>query len=361
MSLYRLLRPLLFTLPPEAAHKLTLRGLRFLGHMGTPQQDAPILAQHLVGLDFDNPFGMAAGFDKDGEAISGVHRIGFGFAEIGTLTPLPQPGNPRPRVFRLAAERALINRLGFNNRGQKDALARLENWRKGKHKPRPVGVNIGANKDAQDRIGDYEIGAARFAALADYLTVNISSPNTPGLRDLQSGEAAGAIMRRVRAAAPQTPIFVKIAPDMPHEDAVALAALAVEAKIDGLIISNTTVARNGVAGSKYKDEAGGVSGAPVFAMATDMLRAVYQASGGKLTLIGVGGVSSADEAYAKIRAGASLVQLYTGLVYEGPGLVTRMKRDLAELLRADGFTSIKEAIGIDAPTDLPTDATAERK
>jgi dihydroorotate dehydrogenase len=357
MSLYRLLRPLLFTLPPEAAHKLTLRGLRFLGHMGTPQQDAPILAQHLVGLDFDNPFGMAAGFDKDGEAISGVHRIGFGFAEIGTLTPLPQPGNPRPRVFRLAAERALINRLGFNNRGQKDALARLENWRKGKHKPRPVGVNIGANKDAQDRIGDYEIGAARFAALADYLTVNISSPNTPGLRDLQSGEAAGAIMRRVRAAAPQTPIFVKIAPDMPHEDAVALAALAVEAKIDGLIISNTTVARNGVAGSKYKDEAGGVSGAPVFAMATDMLRAVYQASGGKLTLIGVGGVSSADEAYAKIRAGASLVQLYTGLVYEGPGLVTRMKRDLAGLLRADGFTSIKEAIGIDAPTG----ATAERK
>lgn len=348
MSLYRILRPLLFTLPPETAHQLTLNGLRLLGAMGRPKSDAAILRQTVLGRDFDNPFGMAAGFDKNGDAISGVHRIGFGFAEIGTLTPLPQPGNPTPRVFRLTAERALINRLGFNNRGQMDALARLENWREKSPQARPVGVNIGANKEAADRIADYDIGAQRFAALADYLTVNISSPNTPGLRDLQSGEAAGEIMRRVRAAAPDIPVLVKIAPDMSHDDAIGLAELARAENIDGLIISNTTSARDGVASSRHKDEAGGVSGAPVFDMATDMLRAVYRASGGKLTLIGVGGVSSATAAYAKIRAGASLVQLYTGLVYEGPGLVTRMKSELAQMLRADGFSNIAEAIGADA-------------
>ena len=348
MSLYRILRPLLFILPPETAHQLTLNGLRLLGAMGRPKSDTAILRQTVLGRDFDNPFGMAAGFDKNGDAISGVHRIGFGFAEIGTLTPLPQPGNPTPRVFRLTAERALINRLGFNNRGQMDALARLENWREKSPQARPVGVNIGANKEAADRIADYDIGAQRFAALADYLTVNISSPNTPGLRDLQSGEAAGEIMRRVRAAAPDIPVLVKIAPDMSHDDAIGLAELARAENIDGLIISNTTLARDGVASSRHKDEAGGVSGAPVFDMATDMLRAAYRASGGKLTLIGVGGVSSAAAAYAKIRAGASLVQLYTGLVYEGPGLVTRMKSELAQMLRADGFSNIAEAIGADA-------------
>jgi dihydroorotate dehydrogenase len=344
MSLYRLLRPMLFTLPPEAAHGLTLRGLNLLGRFGMPPRDDAILAQQVLGLDFANPFGMAAGFDKDGEAIAGVHKIGFGFAEIGTLTPLPQPGNPAPRVFRLADERALINRLGFNNRGQMAALQRVQNRR---DLGRPVGINIGANKEAADRIADYETGAARFADSADYLTVNISSPNTPGLRDLQSAEAAGDIMRRVRAVAPDIPVLVKIAPDMRHEEAIALAKLALAENIDGLIISNTTIARDGVARSQYAEEAGGVSGAPLFDAATDMLRAVYRASGGKLTLIGVGGVSSGAQAYAKICAGASLVQLYTGLVYEGPGLVKRMKRDLAALLRADGFKHISEAVGSD--------------
>jgi len=345
MSLYRSLRPLLFALPPETAHKATLRGLRLLGGFGAPSPDDHILTQSLMGLSFDNPFGMAAGFDKDGEAIAGVHRVGFGFAEIGTLTPLPQPGNPAPRVFRLAQQRALINRLGFNNRGQIDALHRLQDWRAVPLKRRPVGVNIGANKEAEDRIADYQNGAARFADLADYLTVNISSPNTPGLRDLQSGEAAGEIMRRVRKAAPNTPVLVKIAPDMTHDEALELAELAVAEKIDGLIISNTTLSREGVGASQYAQEAGGLSGAPLFHMATDMLASVYQAYGDKLTLIGVGGVASADQAYAKICAGASLVQLYTGLVYEGPGLVGRMKRELAALLRADGFANIKDAIG----------------
>ena len=350
MSLYRSLRPLLFTLPPERAHRLTIRALQALGKVSTPAPDDHVLGQKLIGLDFDNPIGMAAGFDKDGEAMAGVHAAGFGFTEIGTLTPLPQPGNPTPRVFRLTEYEALINRLGFNNKGHIDALHRLEVFRaapEGKT-ARPIGVNIGANKDASDRIQDYEIGATRFAALADYLTVNISSPNTPGLRDLQGGEAVVDIMSRVRAAAPDTPVFVKIAPDLAIEQACEIAELALKHAIDGLIISNTTLARDGVAGSKHADEAGGVSGRPVFDMSTLMLSEVYQASAGKLTLIGVGGVSGAAEAYAKIRAGASLVQLYTGLIYQGPGMVARMKRDLADMLRADGFDSISAAIGSEA-------------
>ena len=350
MSLYRSLRPLLFTLPPERAHRLTIRALQALGKVSKPAPDDHVLGQKLIGLDFDNPIGMAAGFDKDGEAMAGVHAAGFGFTEIGTLTPLPQPGNPTPRVFRLTEYEALINRLGFNNKGHIDALHRLEVFRaapEGKT-ARPIGVNIGANKDASDRIQDYEIGATRFAALADYLTVNISSPNTPGLRDLQGGEAVVDIMSRVRAAAPDTPVFVKIAPDLAIEQACEIAELALKHAIDGLIISNTTLARDGVAGSKYADEAGGVSGRPVFDMSTLMLSEVYQASAGKLTLIGVGGVSGAAEAYAKIRAGASLVQLYTGLIYQGPGMVARMKRDLADMLRADGFDSVSAAIGSEA-------------
>ncbi len=349
MSLYKTLRPLLFTLPPERAHRLTIRALQAVGKTGAPKPDDHILAQTIMGLAFDNPFGMAAGFDKDGEAMAGVHRAGFGFTEIGTLTPLPQPGNPTPRVFRLTDYEALINRLGFNNHGHIEALHRLEVFRAGPSgkKARPIGVNIGANKDAEDRIADYEIGAARFAGLADYLTVNISSPNTPGLRDLQGGEAVVDIMQRVRAAAPDIPVLVKIAPDLAIEQACEIAALAQKHNIDGLIISNTTLARDGVAGSKYANEAGGVSGQPVFAMSTAMLGEVYRASGGKLTLIGVGGVASAAQAYDKIRAGASLVQLYTGLIYQGPGMVGRMKRALADMLRADGFDSVTAAIGSD--------------
>lgn len=348
MSLYRSLRPLLFMLPPETAHKLTLRGLAALGHLGAPTADDHVLAQQLFGLSFDNPFGMAAGFDKDGEAMRGVHRIGFGFTEIGTLTPLPQPGNPQPRVFRIPQQEALINRLGFNNRGQIDALHRLQILRARPNAvARPIGVNIGANKEAEDRIADYEKGAARFADLADYLTVNISSPNTPGLRDLQGGEAVVEIMQRVRAAAPATPILVKIAPDLPFDQACEIGALAVAHQIDGLIISNTTLQREAVTGLRNGDEAGGLSGQPVYTLATDMLSEVYAATEGKLKLIGVGGVADAAQAYGKIRAGASLVQLYTGLVYNGPGLVKQMKAGLVELLRADGFATISDAIGAD--------------
>ena len=348
MSLYTALRPLLFALPPETAHGLTLAGLRAVGHIGAAKADDHILHQRVLGLDFDNPFGMAAGFDKDGVAVRGVHRMGFGFTEIGTLTPLPQSGNPTPRVFRLAKAEALINRLGFNNKGQVDALHRLEILRARRGRvTRPIGVNIGANKEADDRIADYEMGAARFANMADYLTVNISSPNTPGLRDLQGGDAVVEIMQRVRAAAPKTPILVKIAPDLSIEQACEIGALAVAENIDGLIVSNTTLERGDVSHLRHGQESGGLSGQPLYQMSTAMLAEVHKATKGALTLIGVGGVADGAQAYGKIRAGASLVQLYTGLVYGGPGLVGQMKRQLIDLLRADGFSSLEEAVGAD--------------
>lgn len=347
-SLYRLARPLLFQLPPERAHRLTLTGLKWANRLlAYPDVEDHSLEQQIFGLPFANPFGIAAGFDKDGEAIGGVLKLGFGFTEIGTVTPLPQDGNPQPRVFRLPEHRALINRLGFNNRGQIEALHRLSVFRARPpgDRPRLVGVNIGANKDSDDRLADYELGAARFAGMADYLTINISSPNTPGLRDLQADDQIGGLMKRVRAAAPETPIVVKIAPDMTPDSACAIAELAVKTKIDGLVISNTTVERGAVAGHKFGDQQGGLSGQPVFEASTDLLAEVYTASKGKLVLIGVGGVASAAQAYDKICAGASLVQLYTGLVYGGPGLIGQLRRGLADLLRRDGHQSISSAIG----------------
>ncbi len=349
MGLYKFLRPALFTLPPERAHRLTIHSLRLAAFLPAHHGDDYILSQRVLGHDFTNPLGMAAGFDKDAEAMAGVGRVGFGFAEVGTLTPLPQPGNPQPRVFRLTKQQALINRLGFNNQGQVEALHRLSVYRgKPDSKIGPIiGVNIGANKESEDRIADYETGAARFAGLADYLTVNISSPNTPGLRDLQASSAVSEIMQRVRAAAPDCPILVKIAPDLAIEQAQEIASLAVKFKIDGLIISNTTLSRDGVADSKYVAEDGGVSGQPVFDMSTRMLGDVYQASQGGLTLIGVGGVSNGRQAFEKICAGASLVQLYTAMIYHGPFLASRIKRELAEILRANGFANIRDAVGAD--------------
>lgn len=353
MGLFKALSPALYRLPPEMAHRLMIRSLQAFGHLPRPAPDDYVLGQKIFGLNFTNPLGMAAGFDKDGEAMAGIGKIGFGFTEVGTLTPLPQAGNPQPRVFRLVNDKALINRLGFNNKGQIDALHRLSIYRAGQNpKSDPstgpiMGVNIGANKDATDRIADYEAGAARFAGLADYLTINVSSPNTPGLRDLQASSAVSEIMQRVRAAAPDVPVLVKIAPDLATEQAQEIASLALRHDINGLIISNTTIDRDGVAGSKYSDEAGGVSGQPLFDMSTRLLGEVYQASEGKLVLIGAGGVASAQQAYEKICAGASLVQLYTALIYEGPFLATRIKRDLADILRAEGLASMSAAIGSD--------------
>ena len=349
-SFYRPLRPLLFALPPERAHRLTLTALKLLGRVKRyPQVEDHVLQQEIWGLPFANPFGIAAGFDKDGEAIGGVLKMGFGFTEIGTLTPHVQGGNPRPRVFRLPEHRALINRLGFNNRGQINALHRLSVFRARppRGRPRIVGVNIGAGKDSRDRLEDYEIGAARFAGMADYLTVNISSPNTPNLRELQSADTIGTLMKTVRAAAPDTPIVVKIAPDMTPDEACNIAEAALKNHIEGLVISNTTTARDEVERHRFAEQEGGLSGQPLFETSTHLLAEVFSATKGRLTLIGAGGVATPEQAYEKICAGAALVQLYTGLVYEGPGLVHRLRHGLVELLRRDGHNSIGSAIGSD--------------
>lgn len=355
MSLYRICRPVLFTLPPELAHRLTVKSLSLAGRLlPTAGPDDYRLAVKAMGLDFANPFGMAAGFDKDGEAIDGLLKIGFGFTEAGTVTPLPQDGNPAPRVFRLLREEALINRLGFNNQGHAALRERLtggadaqESGQQNSRARGIVGVNIGANKESEDRIADYRLGAAHFASLADYLTVNVSSPNTPGLRDLQSGEALGEILKQVKKAAPKTPVLVKIAPDLTEPQIEEIADIVMQAKPAGMIISNTTLDRDGVPATPHRHEAGGLSGPPLFDKSTELLRRMHMLTKGKMTLIGAGGVSSAADALVKIRAGASLVQLYTALVYQGPGLVKKMKRELVTLLDDEGFKTVADAVGAD--------------
>ena len=345
---YPLIQPLLRALPPEAAHRLTLAALA-AGLAGRPPEpDPPILAQRLWSRDFPNPIGIAAGFDKDARVPDALLRLGFGFAEIGTVTPRPQPGNPKPRVFRLEADAALINRLGFNSGGLDPVIARLA------ARPRQgvVGVNLGKNRDSADPIADYAEGVRRTAALADYLVVNVSSPNTPGLRDLQARDTLETLLHTLLSARAESgaspPLLVKIAPDLSPEERADIAAVALATGIDGIIVSNTTVARPPGLRSPRAGEAGGLSGRPLFAPSTALLADIYRLTSGKLPLIGVGGVTSAADAYAKIRAGASLVQLYTALVFAGPTLLHDIKRSLAELLRRDGFASVAEAVGVDA-------------
>lgn len=344
MESFAALRPLLFALPPETAHRLTIRALAAgLGPRAAP--DPPELATTLAGLRLPNPIGLAAGFDKDAEAFAGALAAGFGFVEVGTLTPRPQPGNPRPRLFRLVEDRAVINRLGFNNGGLAAALPRLAARDRAAG---VVGVNIGANKDAADRVADYAAGLAAAAPHADYLTVNISSPNTPGLRALQTGAALAGLLARALPPRPRPPVFVKIAPDLDEGELEAIAQVALEAGIEGLIATNTTLARPASLRSSHRVEAGGLSGAPLRAPATEVLRRLRRLTGGRLALVGVGGVASGADAWARIRAGADAVQLYTGLVYGGPGLVGRIKRDLLALMRRDGVRTLAEAVGADA-------------
>ena len=341
MPLYPLFRPLAFALDAEAAHRATIRALKLLP-AGKPAAPDPILAVSLAGLDFPNPVGLAAGFDKDAEVHRQMLGFGFGFVEVGTLTPLPQSGNPKPRLFRLAEDRAVINRLGFNNRGQAAALARLAGRdRRGGI----VGVNIGANKDSPDRIADYAAGVRAMLGVADYLTVNISSPNTPGLRALQDEGALDALLEAVveaRGAGP--PLFLKVAPDLEPADVDAIARIAIARRIDALIVANTTVSRPALK-SRHRGETGGLSGAPLKALALQRLRDFRTATGGALPLIAVGGIESGADAYARIRAGASLVQLYSAIVYEGPGLARRINRELKGLLARDGFPSLSAAVG----------------
>jgi dihydroorotate dehydrogenase len=342
-------QPILSRLPPEMAHALTLRGLRLGVAGGVPLPDDPILASERFGLKFSNPLGIAAGFDKNAEAMDAMLRMGFGFAEFGTVTPRPQPGNPRPRIFRMPAQRAVINRLGFNNRGLEAASGRMAAWRSKPGRAQGViGGNIGRNKDSADAVADYVLGARRLSPLVDYLTVNVSSPNTPGLRALQGRGALTELLGAVKAARQRPiPVLVKIAPDLEMTDLEDIAQAVADTGIDGIIVSNTTIARPEGLPPHIAAETGGLSGAPLFALATETLRRMYRITGGRVPLIGVGGIAGADDAYAKIRAGASLVQLYTALIYEGPRLVGDITRGLAARLRADGFASLDDAIGVD--------------
>ena len=344
MSFYPIIRPLIFKLDAERAHRLTigLLGLR-TGTGFTPEPDwTPTLETTVAGLRFANPIGLAAGFDKDAEVFGPMLNLGFGFVEVGTLTPRPQDGNPKPRLFRLEEDRAVINRMGFNNQGQAAALKRLK-WQWGKG---IVGVNIGANKDSTDRIADYVAGVRAVSGVAQYITVNISSPNTPGLRQLQDEGALRALLSAVQEErnADGPPIFLKVAPDLGEGEPDQIVRVAVEHEIDAIIVANTTVSRPPLK-SRSAREQGGLSGAPLKPLALKALRDFRAASGGKIPLIGVGGIGNADDAWERIRAGASLVQLYTAMVYEGPRIARRIALGLAERLKQEGFANIEEAVG----------------
>jgi len=341
---------LLQRLEPERAHDLALWALR-RGLVGaTAATPEPLLAQKLWGLEFPSPLGLAAGFDKSAVALRALGRLGFGFVEVGSVTPRPQPGNPKPRLFRLAEDRAIVNRMGFNNDGGAAVAQRLEDYRVGGGDV-PIGVNLGKNKDTVEATEDYARGASRFGKLADYLVVNVSSPNTPGLRNLQTKAHLLDLSAAVaRALAPlgeaKPPLLLKIAPDLDEAELSDITAVAM-AHFDGLIVSNTTVQRPRSLKAAARKETGGLSGAPLFDLSTAVLAHIYGLTQGRLPLIGVGGVGDAASAYAKIRAGASLVQVYTAFIYRGPRLLSEIAKGLLDCLERDGYTHIAEAVGAD--------------
>ncbi len=334
------LRPLLFALDAERAHALTLKALSLRAKLPAPaSKPNPRLATRISDLAFANPLGVAAGLDKDGVAIEGLFGLGFGAVEIGTLTPLPQSGNPKPRLFRLVADRAVINRMGFNNGGLEGGLARARAARRGAGR---LGINVGANKDATDRVADYVAGVSAAAPLADYVTINISSPNTPGLRDLQHGAALDELLVACTAARGTTPLFLKVAPDLDAAAIDGIARAAIGHGLDAIIMGNTTISRPPLR-SPQAGEAGGLSGAPLATLARQRLADLRSATGGGIALIAAGGIDSGAEAYARIRAGARLVQLYSALVYEGPGLARHILAELDACLVRDGFADIAAA------------------
>ena len=343
MTVHDALAHLLQAFDPEDAHRAAVVGLK-LGLGPRADADDPPLATTLAGLSLPNPVGLAAGFNKNAEAHRALLAAGFGFVECGTVTPLPQPGNPRPRLFRLSEDRAVINRMGFNNLGLEQFAENLA--RRG---PGVVGANVGANKASPDRIGDYVTGLKRLWSLADYFTVNVSSPNTPGLRALQTGEALAELLGRVGEAravlAGRKPVFLKVAPDLDETEIAAIADAVAASGLDGVVVSNTTLSRPQTLRSRWRGEAGGLSGAPLMDLSTRVLAQFHAAARGRFALIGAGGVASGADAYAKIRAGAAAVQLYSALAYDGPGLVSRIRRDLAARLNADGFTTVASAVG----------------
>ena len=349
---------LLRRLPAETAHRATLRLVGMAGPLlPKPAPDESRLAVRAFGLDFPNPIGLAAGFDKNAQVPDAMARFGFGFVECGTVTPKPQAGNPRPRLFRLAKDDAVINRMGFNNDGSVAAAMNLRARRGLNRGGAIVGINIGANKESSDRVGDYAWCFSELAPLADYVTVNVSSPNTPGLRGLQNKDELAkllGIMTNARAqlfdATPQAhgmrkPILLKIAPDLDLQALDDIAEVVRASGIEGLIVSNTTIARPPLK-SRHAEETGGLSGKPLFEPSTRVLAEMHKRLDGAVTLVGVGGISSGADAYAKIRAGASLVQLYTALAFHGPGLVGRIKRELLACLKRDGFARVSDAVGV---------------
>ncbi|CCQ74089.1 quinone-dependent dihydroorotate dehydrogenase [Magnetospira sp. QH-2] len=344
---YSVAWPLLRQLNPESAHGMALRALR----RGMTPRPAAVVAENLQrtlwGLDFPNPVGLAAGFDKDGEVPDQVLDLGFGFTEVGSITPEPQPGNPQPRLFRLIEDRGVINRMGFNSKGLEIARQNLS------ARPRRgiVGVNLGKNKTSPDAAADYIRGVEILGPLADYLVVNVSSPNTPGLRALQGREELSHLLSAVKAARDglqtQPPLLLKIAPDLTDEDKADTAAVVLDLAIDGLIATNTTITRPDSLSAASRTEIGGLSGQPLTDLATRVLSDMYKLTEGKLPLIGVGGIANGRQAYARIRAGASLIQIYSAMIYEGPGLAARINRELSDLLTADGFTKLSDAVGVD--------------
>ena len=351
---YRAIRQFLRLVSPEAAHGLAIRALK-VGAFGRPApSDDPILATNVWGIGFPNPVGLAAGFDKHAEVMAPMLALGFGFVEAGTVTPQPQAGNAKPRLFRLDEDEAVINRFGFNSQGLGPFLGRLQHWR-ASGEAGIVGANVGKNRETEDAASDYVAGIEAVCGFADYLVCNVSSPNTPGLRSLQARGAIAGLLARVMAArqrhagkgARLPPLLAKVGPDLDDTQLRDIAEVALASGVDGLIVGNTTVARPPGLRSRHAAETGGLSGKPLMAPSTACLAQMYRLTGGRIPIIGCGGIASGADAYAKIRAGASLVQLYSALVFYGPGLVAEIKRELAARLRADRYASLAEAVGAD--------------
>ena len=337
-------------LPPELAHSFSIQALKYL-NLKYDNINDPILSQHILGLDFPNPIGLAAGFDKNAEVISSMFSLGFGFIEVGTITPLPQNGNPKPRVFRLEEDKGIINSLGFNNKGILKAKKNLIKFKSSSNKNRIVGVNLGINKNSTDSINDYLFGIESFCNLANYITINISSPNTVGLRDLQlRGKIENLIKQVVLKrekidSLTKIPIFIKISPDLNDDQLRDIALISLANNIDGLIITNTTVNRPNNLLSKNKNFKGGLSGKPLFQASNKILKKMYNLTNGQIILIGVGGISSGSDCYEKIKSGASLIQLYSALTFSGPSLISKIKKELVDLIKTDGYKNISDLIG----------------
>ncbi|XP_055694908.1 dihydroorotate dehydrogenase (quinone), mitochondrial [Lutzomyia longipalpis] len=352
-TFYRnILMPTVWQLPAEMSHKLALASCKY-GIMGQRKfVDSERLKTSFVDIALSNPVGIAAGFDKQAEAVSGLHKIGFGFVEIGSVTPEPQPGNPKPRCFRLVEDKAIINRFGFNSDGHDKVLERIEKLRKNGSFAGVLGVNLGKNKTSPSAADDYVVGIERFGPVADYLVINISSPNTPGLRSLQSRENLIELLSKAVAAkrklSRNVPLLLKIAPDLILEELNDISEIIEleSCRVDGVIISNTTITRPPELQSRFRNEVGGLSGAPLRDLSTKAIAHVYKRTGGRVPIVGVGGISSGREAYDKILAGASVVQLYSAFAFHGPPIVNKIKSELDELLRKNGFKNVAEARGM---------------